>query len=565
VLAALAQERPDLALAYYELGLVLAASGESAAAEAAFQDASRLNPLLAAAIALNEAKLSDAERLLSAHLTRQPADVAALRMLADTAGRLGQYDQAEALLAHCVALAPGFIAARYDYALVLHRQGKSQPALLEVERLIATDPHSPTYRDLKASALMRLGDIDAAIQIYHGLVSDLPTEVQVWLSYGHALKAGGRTADGVEAYRQAIRLDPRSGEAYWSLANLKTVRFRPDERAAMDRLYRSGDLDLRAQAYIGFALGKAFEDEGRFSDSFACYAEGNRLRRSQVAYQAAETRAYGARCKDLFTADFFAARAGWGLEAADPIFIVGLPRSGSTLLEQILASHSQVEGTQELPDIGLIVRDVGGLIAGAGPRLYPQGLARLTRDQCRELGQNYIDRTRILRRAGRPFFIDKAPNNFEHIGLIQMILPKARIIDARRDPLSTCLSAFKQNFALGQDFTYSLEDLGAYYRDYVALMAHFDAVLPGKVHRVIYQAMVEDAEAETRRLLDFCGLPFEPRCLRFWENARAVRTASSEQVRRPIFRDGLEHWRNFEPWLGPLKAALGPVLEDWRG
>jgi hypothetical protein len=315
--------------------------------------------------------------------------------------------------------------------------------------------------------------------------------------------------------------------------------------------------------HFHFAIGKAQEDATSYAESFGHYSEGNRLRRATSRYDAAETSRHVARSKALFTPDFFSARAGWGCPAADPIFIVGLPRSGSTLIEQILASHSAVEGTTELPDIAVMARALGGGKSWSEKSRYPEVLAELDADRIRALGEQYLEQTRIQRKTGKPYFIDKMPNNFAHAGLVHLALPNARIIDARRHPLDCCWSGFKQHFARGQNFTYSLEDIGRYYRDYVELMAHFDQVLPGRVHRVFHETLIDDTEAEIHRMLHYCNMPFEPACLRFYETERAVRTASSEQVRRPINREGMGQWRNFEPWLAPLRAALGPVLEAY--
>ena len=385
------------------------------------------------------------------------------------------------------------------------------------------------------------------------------------MSYGHALKTSGRDAEGIAAYRKSIELMPQLGESYWSLANLKTFRFSAQEIGAMRSAVRLEDLDAHERFHFHFSLGKALEDESEFEESFMHYAEGNRLRRLEIRYDADESRERLRRSHVLFTQEFLRERAHSGCPAPDPIFIVGLPRSGSTLLEQILASHSQVEGTMELPDLIAMARRVAGTADDGDSANYPGVLAALTADQWRSLGEEYLERTRIYRKHAAPFFIDKMPNNFLHLGLILVALPNAKIIDARRHPLACCLSGFKQHFAIGQHFSYSLEDIGRYYRDYVAFMAHFDRVAPGRVHRVFYENLVDDTEAQVRALLDYCGLAFEPSCLRFYENSRAVRTASSEQVRRPIFRDGVEQWRNFEPWLQPLKVALGPALEAYPG
>ena len=382
------------------------------------------------------------------------------------------------------------------------------------------------------------------------------------MSYGHALKTAGRVPEGIEAYHQALQLEPRLGEAWWSLANLKTYRFQADQIGQMRSQLARTDLSDEDRFHFHFALGKALEDQAQYEQSFQHYREGNALRRSRVAYEPDRIRQHVAGARKLFSKEFFAARAGAGADTAGPIFIVGLPRAGSTLIEQILATHSQVEGTMELPDIPALAQTISAR-AGDAALHYPHALAALPPAELRRIGEEYLARTRIQRKTDRPRFIDKLPNNFLHVGFIHLMLPNACIIDARRHPLGCCLSNFKQHFARGQTFTYDLAELGAYYRSYVELMAHFDSVLPGRVHRVLYERMVEDTGNEVRRLLVHCGLPFEERCLRFFENERAVRTASSEQVRTPIFREALEQWRHYEPWLASLKAALGPVLDAY--
>ena len=377
------------------------------------------------------------------------------------------------------------------------------------------------------------------------------------------VKKCARTAAGVDVGFQHCNIDPGFGEAYWSLANLKTFRFDAADIDAMRLQLQRDDLAKDQRAQFEFALGKALEDAADYEAAFAHYAKGNELRRETIPYEAGDASIRVHRSVTTYTSRFYSKRVDWGATAPDPIFVVGLPRSGSTLIEQILSSHSQVEGTMELPEIISITRELRAQSANADGRSYHDVLATKSADDIRALGEAYIARTRIQRKSTAPFFIDKMPNNFFHVGLIHLILPNAKIIDARRHPLACCFSGFKQYFARGQNFSYGLEDLGRYYRDYVALMAHFDAVLPGRVHRVIYERMVDDTEHEVRRLLDYCGLPFEPGCLRFFENERPVRTASSEQVRRPIYREGVDHWRHFEPWLSPLKAALGDVLEHY--
>ena len=526
--------------------------GGDAAYLAALRASTRDPALLQAADALARNALAEAEPILRNRLKEEPTDIGAIRMLAELAGRIGRNKDAESLLRRALELAPGFAAARHNLAIALHRQGRSQEAIGEVDQLLAQEPGHPSYVNLKAAALARLGDYEPSIALYSQVLVDYPKQPKVWMSLGHSLKTVGRQDESIHAYRRGLELQPTLGEAWWSLANLKTFRFTDADRAAMRAALDAPDLGEEDRFHLQFALGKAEEDAGDYAASFADYVAGNRGRRALIDYDAAELTQAVDRQIGLFTPDFFAAREGWGAVAADPIFVVSLPRSGSTLIEQILASHSQVEGTTELPDIAALATRVG-LNAMAG----------LSADDARALGEEYLDRTRIQRKTDRPFFVDKMPNNWAHVGFIKLILPNATIIDARRHPLACCFSNFKQHFARGQTFTYDLADIGHYYADYVRLMDHFDRVLPGTVHRVFYEAMVADTETQVRALLAHAGLPFEERCLRFHETERAVRTASSEQVRRPIFKDGVEQWRHYEPWLDPLRAALGDLVETY--
>ncbi|MGL4314263.1 MAG: tetratricopeptide repeat-containing sulfotransferase family protein [Sphingomonas sp.] len=505
-------------------------------------------------MALNDNALNIAEPLLRQQLKDDPFDVAAIRMLAELAGRIGRYRDAETLLRRAVELAPGFTPARANLALVLYRLNRPMEAIAELDAVMAAEPDNPGHQNLQAAATARLGNFDEAIALYERVLGQAPNQPRVWMSYGHMLKTVGRQADGVAAYRQAIALMPTLGEAWWSLANLKTVKFDDADIAAMRTALATGNVAEEDRFHLDFALGKALEDRGEAAPAFAHYDAGNALRRQSLRYVADDTTRLVDAQIALLTPDLVAARAGQGCAAADPIFVLGMPRAGSTLVEQILASHSAVEGTSELPDVPLIARTIAD---------YPAGVATLSADKLRGLGEEYLHRTRIQRRTDRPFFIDKLPNNWVHVPLIHLMLPNATIIDARRHPLGCCFSNFKQHFARGQGFSYSLEDMGRYYRDYVRLMAHVDTVLPGRVHRVIYERMVEDTEAEVRALLAACGLAFEPACLTFHQTERAVRTASSEQVRQPIFRDGTEAWKPFDPWLAPLRSALGDVLDAY--
>lgn len=552
--------KPAWPEAWCQLADTLRLAGKAGDADAAYARsiaASVQDPaLMAAAEALVAGRLGPAEQGLRAHLKARPDDPAALRMLAEIGVRLGRYSDGEALLERALALAPGFTGARHNLAVVLHRQNRAAEALPHVEQLLAADPADPGYLNLKAACLTLTGDYEAAIALYKAVLHKHPDQPKAWLSYGHALKTAGRQGDSVAAYRRSLSLAPSLGEAYWSLANLKTFSL-GDDVAAMQAQLARADLSDDDRLHLNYALGKAFEDTADYEASFRCYAEGARIRRGQVDYDPAETTAQLDRSRALFTPQFFAERAGQGHPDPAPIFVVGLPRSGSTLVEQILASHSQVEGTMELPDIIFLARSLTEALPQGDRSAYPDILASLASDDFAALGRAYIERTAVQRKLGRPFFIDKMPNNFLHAGLISLILPDARIIDTRRDGMATGFSAFKQHFARGQNWSYDLVEIGSFYRDYVALMAHFHAVMPGRIHRVTYEVMVDDTEAEVRRLLAYCGLPFEPECLEFHRNSRPVRTASSEQVRRPIFREGIEQWRHYEPWLAPLKAALG--------
>ncbi len=600
-LEALASEQPRASAVWHELGLARGATGDTAGSIGALTKATLLKPdagdswaaladqyalagddgraaqaraqqiraatknprLIEAAAALCANKLAVAEKLLRDFLKTDPDDIAALRMLAEVGARLGRYGDAEILLARCVGLAPSFAAARHNFAVVLHRQNKSQEAIAQIEVLQAGDPGNPAYRALKGAAYGQIGEYAAAIACYADVLKAFPQQPKAWMSYGHALKAVGRQADAIAAYRKSLALSPALGEAWWSLANLKTARFDAGDIDAMTAGLARDDIDDEDRYHLHFSLGKALEDEARYAQSFDHYAKGNALRRKSVNYDADETAEHVLRSKALFTHDFFAARADQGDPAPDPIFIVGLPRAGSTLIEQILATHSQVEGTMELPDVIAIARRLSGRKMRSQSSSYPEILATLGADEFRALGGEFLERTRIQRKLGRPFFIDKMPNNWAHVGLIHLILPNAKIIDARRHPLGCCFSAFKQHFARGQGFSYDLGELGRYYADYVDLMAHMDEALPGRIHRVLYEQLVEDPEGEVRRLLAYCGLPFEPGCLQFYQNDRAVRTASSEQVRQPIYRSGVDQWQHFDSWLDPLKQSLGRVLQDY--
>jgi len=553
--------------AWRVLSEILSTEGDfDAASEAQLRhiEASASNPKLReAGAAMIRNDIPRAERLLKSYLKAVPTDVAAMRMLAEVAVRVGRDSDAEKLLSRCLSLAPKFSGARYNYAVLMHRMNKPAEALAQVEALLVEDPEKPSYRNLIAVILSRIGEYERSSDYYQSLVDDYPDNPKIWLSYAHVLKTEGKRSECEAAYRQAIALQPNFGEAFWSLANLKTFRFEEDDINTMRQSVLDAGTELNSRVQFHFALGKAAEDAGDHEQCFEHYSQGNELHASTLNYSAEKNTRRMLRMKSSFTREFFDQRASLGCPDPSPIFIVGMPRAGSTLLEQILSSHSKVEGTTELPDIVTLARELRERSDEKEIGSYDNVLASLNASELAKLGETYLARTKIHRKTEKPFFIDKMPNNFLHIALIAVTLPNAKIIDARRHPLACCFSNFKQYFAQGQSFSYSLSDMGSFYRDYVELMAHYDRGLPGKVHRVIYEEMVADTETQVRRMLDHCGLDFEPECLRFFENDRPVRTASSEQVRQPIYSDAIAQWKPFEAHLSPLKEALGSVLESY--
>jgi tetratricopeptide (TPR) repeat protein len=554
---------PKHAQAWQSLGHQLKVAGDEPGSQQAFEKrftlSTRHPELVEAVTLLREGKLGKAERIVRELLKKYPTDVSAIHVLADIGIKVGQLKEASHLLERCLELAPDFHAARHSYALVLIRLQKPEAALIEAEKLLQLEPNNPNFLTLKGSVLVRIGDHEEAITLYEKVLKNYPNQARAQMSYGHTLKTVGRLDEAIEAYRKCIRLSPEVGEAYWSLANLKTFKFSDQDIANMREQVTAEGGDADDQAHLAFALGKALEDCADFDESFKFYRRGNAIRRVEHRHNPKINVLDSVRQVRTFDTAFFEQRQGWGCQSHEPIFVVGLPRAGSTLLEQILASHSQVEGTTELQDIIAISRKLGDRSRQNPSGKYPEVLRELTEDQFLELGESYLETTRI-QRGDKPIFIDKMPNNFRHIGMIQLILPNSKIIDARRHPMGGCFSGFKQLFAHGQTFTYGLEDIGKYYRDYVRLMDHWDTVLPGRVHRVQYEEMVSDTETQIRALLEYCGLDFEEQCLRFYETERAVRTPSSEQVRKPIYTQGLEQWRNYEEHLGPLKDALGPEI-----
>jgi tetratricopeptide (TPR) repeat protein len=508
----------------------------------------------------SDGELTAAEKILRAYLANAGHHTEALRLLARIAHQRDDLDEAQRLLEEVLKRAPGYRAARLDYLRTLIDRHEHMRAREEIGRLLELEPANNDYLSLYAAACAGLGEYDAAITLYRRVLADMPQSPDLHLLLGHCLRVVGRPSEAIESYKAATVARPDDGDAFWSLANLKAYRFSSDEIARMRAREADPTIQPGDRCHFCFALGKALEDHGEFEESWQYYERGNALKRTENRYcpEIAETNTR--KQIEVCTADFFAARTGVGAPDPDPIFIVGLPRSGSTLVEQILASHSRVEGTRELPNIQRIVRELQEREPDDvdDPR-YPRVLSKLRSEDFRGLGGRYIDDTRAYRR-GKPFFVDKMPNNFRHIGLIHLMLPNARIIDVRREPIACCMSNLKQLFAHGQEFAYGIEDIARYYRTYLELMRHWDTVLPGRILRVRHEDIVDDLQANVRRVLEFCGLELEPACIDFHSNQRSVTTASSEQVRRPIYREGLSQWQNYERWLEPLKQALGDAL-----
>jgi predicted Zn-dependent protease len=507
--------------------------------------------------------LEPAEQIIRAFLLRHGNHPEAMRLLAKIATARDVLDDAELLLEAVVILAPDHRAARYDYADTLINRHKYAQAREQVQRLLNLDPANPDYRVLDATIAVGLGQQERAITLYRDLLADRPESPDVHLWLAHALKTVGRVPEAVESYRAAAAARPDFGDAWWSLANLKLYRFGDEEIARMRAEEASATISSDDRAHLCFALGKSFEDRGEMELSWSYYERGNALKRFESNYRPEIFETNTSRQIEICTRDFFDRRSGWGDPRPDPIFILGLPRSGSTLIEQILASHSKIDGTQELSDIQKVALRMQGRDPDLDNPRYPAALLDGSREDFLRLGESYLMDTQVYR-EGKPSFIDKMPNNFRHIGLIHLMLPNARIIDARREPMACCFGNLKQLYARGQEFSYSIEDIARYYRTYLELMRHWDDVLPGRILRVHHEDLVDDLDNSVRRILNYCGLAFEPACMEFHKTRRGVRTPSSEQVRQPIFRDGLDQWKKYEPWLGELKAALGDAVERYR-
>jgi len=607
ILAALEALHPRFSRLYQERGQCHVVLGDALSAIAALREAVRLNPTLPASwdmleqlhrmrgdaaqaatagrhlatlkqlpaevVAANslfaDGDLPPAENVIRDYLVKDGANVGALRLLARIRLARDAPEEAESLLEAVLERAPDYHAARLDYAMVLLQRQKPLRARQEAETLLSQDSDNRDYLKQYGAACVALGDHEPMIDLYGRLLAGQAcsaaevADLRLWRA--NALKVTGRSQEAIADYQASLAARPDNGVAWFSLANLKIYRFTDDEVARMQTAEAQPALQEMDRVYLCFALGKALEDRGDHAASWRYYARGNGVRRVASRHRPEAAEACAVRMKRVFTPAFFADRAGWGVDDPAPIFILGLPRSGSTLIEQILASHSQVEGTQELTQIGRYAVELCGRDPDCDLPQDPEAFARLTARDVRALGERFLAETRTYRRLGRPFFIDKMPNNFWHIGLIQLMLPRSTIIDVRREPMACGFGNLKQLFGTANhEFTYGVEDIARHYRTYLDLMWHWDAVLPGRALRVHYEDVVEDLGGGVRRMLAHCALPFEPTCLAFHETRRSVRTPSSEQVRRPLGREGLDQWRHYEPWLAPLRDALGDALSGYR-
>ena len=518
--------------------------------------------LIAVIDLIAQGKLIKAEQICKAFLQKNPRNVEGIRLLAQIAMKLGVLDDAEFLLESAVDFAPSNSRARIDYIQVLRKRQNYSNALKQAKSLLNMEPENPQFQSVYAIEAMQSGEFDDALNVFDKILEKIPEDPVTLTSRGHALKTLGQREKSIDSYKRAIAKYPGHGEAHFSLSNLKLFKFSDQDIKLMEEQEQSDRVSHMSKIYFNFALGKAYEDKNLFDRAFQYYERGNLQKKAQSRYVASDLTAEFKDQEKVFTEKFIESHADTGCKASDPIFVVGLPRSGSTLLEQILASHSKVDGTMELPNVLSLAQKLRRGEKLSSQNHYPGILKEISPLTLKEYGETYIKDTRI-HRGKAPFFIDKMPNNFRHIGLISLILPNAKIIDARRHPMACCFSGFKQLFAEGQEFTYGLEEVGTYYKDYVNLMDHWDRVLPNKVFRVQYEDLVTNFDSIVEELLEFCGLDFEKSCVEFYKTDRSVRTPSSEQVRQPIYTSGIEQWKGFDKHLAPLKKSLGNILDRY--
>lgn len=550
------QSDPRLAEGWRELAFEHLHAGDDAAADRAYRRYLDLSPappqLVDANVALGSRRFESAESFISAYLQASPKDVQALHLAGSIANLRGDDMQAEARWLRCLALAPAHIDAREDLARLLLGQERTAEAMPHIDRLLIADPHNQRYVMLKGHALRLSGQSEKGVELVREFLEAHP-DPEAWVMFGTLNRDLGNQAAAVEAFRRALAVHPGYGEAYWALANLKTFRFEDSDLKEMQRHLEEPSQHAVA---LEFSIGKALEDRRQFGEAFEHYERGNARHRSTIEYDDGAIAGFVRQLKTASTVEFFAQRQGWGSQNVDPIFIVGMPRSGSTLLEQILSSHSQVEGTRELPYIPNIARRLAARANEPGQPDYPDCLKTLTQAEAESLAALYLEQTRQHRTKSAARFVDKMLGNFNHIALLQLLFPGAVIIDARRHPMATCFSCYKQRFIRGMNFSFNLTELGRYYSKYAEIMAHMNAVLPGRIYRLQYEQLIANPEQEVRALLTHCGLAFEPGCMRFYENTRVVHTISSEQVRRPLYSESVDQWRNFEPFLGPLQREV---------
>jgi len=558
---------PKLDFAWLNLGKALASLGRGKEADAAFEASFALSPerrlLALAAKHHKEGRLDEAEKLYREGIKKRPDNVDAMRMLAMVAATAKRFDDAERLLRKATAIAPDFLTAVIDLGRILKEQDRFEEAIDCFKKAIAINPNNPGTHYLLASTYSPAALNHEAVREYRRTLELSPNHPGALLGLGNSLKTVGEQEEAIRAYQDCIRVKPDNGEIYWSLANLKTYRFSDGQIEDMERrASENAELPDKSAVNFLFALGKAFDDRGEFDRAWHFYERANTKQRMMVKYDPVQTETINDSMMEVFDAELLGEKSGLGHDDPAPVFILGLPRSGSTLLEQILASHSRVEGTSELPYIGRVAMSLNRNRADGIK--FPGAVRELGEEALKMLGEDYIRYAQLHRTEGAPFFIDKMPNNFPSVGFIHLILPKAKIIDARRHPLDACVANYRQHYARGQTFTYDLTDIGEYYLQYQRMMDYWNEVLPKRVLTVQYEEVVTDLEQQVRRILDYCGLPFEENCIRYYETERPVRTASSEQVRQPIYTGAVNFWRNYEKHLDELFEIIEPLRSRYE-